>query len=66
MIKLHVEGMSCGGCARRITQAVGKVDANAQVHVDLDTKEVTITGHAAPEAYAAAIRQAGFTPRADG
>jgi copper chaperone CopZ len=39
---LHVTGMHCGGCAKRIERALAKVDGVRGVKVDLDTQKVEI------------------------
>lgn len=60
MTVFHVSGMTCGGCARSVTNAVKKVDADATVNVDLETKLVTIDTQAATALLAHAIKQAGY------
>ncbi len=66
MIELTVDGMSCGHCVGRVTQAVQGVDPVAKVDVDLASKRVTIDSGAAPEQLLAAIVAAGYpaTPAA--
>jgi Cu+-exporting ATPase len=39
---LHVTGMHCGGCARRIERALAKVQGVVGVKVDLPTAEVKV------------------------
>lgn len=39
---LHVTGMHCGGCARRIERALAKVDGVLGVKVDLPTAKVEV------------------------
>jgi copper chaperone CopZ len=31
-MEFHVEGMTCGGCARGVTRAIQAVDAHARVN----------------------------------
>jgi copper chaperone len=62
MLRYQVDDMSCGHCVQAITEAVKGVDANAEVKVDLAAKSVEVTTHAASEAVAGAIRDAGYTP----
>ena len=63
MLSFNVQDMTCGHCARAITQAVQAVDAQAQVRIDIPTHRVDITpGQADAERLAAAIREAGYTP----
>jgi copper chaperone CopZ len=60
MIELTVPGMSCGPCARAVTQAVHGVDPAANVDVDLPTKLVSIESDADIARIAAAIEAAGY------
>ncbi|HVL74585.1 MAG TPA: heavy-metal-associated domain-containing protein [Noviherbaspirillum sp.] len=60
MLELRVENMTCGGCARHVTQAVQSVDSNARVDVDLAGKKVRVETQADPEAVAAAIAEEGY------
>ena len=39
-----VNGMSCGGCAASVTNAIQGAAPGAQVSVDLDAKTVTVEG----------------------
>ncbi|MDC8014447.1 heavy-metal-associated domain-containing protein [Tahibacter soli] len=56
----RVEGMTCGGCARRVTRAVQALDANAAVAVDLARGTVEVGSTADATAVAAAIAAAGY------
>ena len=60
MVQFHVAGMTCGGCARSVTNAVKGVDAHANVDVDLATKIVAIDSKAEASAIADAIKAAGY------
>lgn len=60
-ITLHVDGMSCGHCKKRVEDAIAALGAKAEV--TLDTKEVAIE---APESLSddtisKAITDAGYT-----
>ena len=48
-----VLGMSCGGCANSVTNAIKDAAPGADVQVDLDAKSVTVNG-----ADAATVQQA--------
>ena len=63
MVEFSVLDMSCGHCASTITSAVKRVDAAAQVAIDLETKRVRIEGstHGARE-FEDSIRRSGYTP----
>ena len=52
--------MTCGGCARAVTNAVKSVDDTASVHVDLAPGRVTISfGVDAPKVQLA-LEEAGY------
>src|SRR4051812_47869889 len=55
-----VDGMTCGGCARAVTQAITGQAPDAKVSVDLPTGTVTVDGPVSAEAVKAAGEQAGF------
>lgn len=54
-----VSGMTCGGCATSITKALQSVDASAEVDVDLDKAEVSVSVLEAA-AVEQAVEDAGF------
>lgn len=64
MIAFEVNDMTCGRCVSAITQAVKRVDAAAEVSVDLPTRRVEIYASVADgNALQAAIQEAGYSPR---
>jgi copper chaperone len=57
----NVPAIHCARCAMSIREEVSEVDGVADVAVDLDTKVVTISGHALDDvALRAAIAEAGY------
>ena len=60
MIQFHVAGMTCGGCARSVTNAVKGIDAGASISIDLATRLVTVDSRADAAAIAGAIEAAGY------
>ena len=62
MLDLTIPDMTCGGCARGVTQAVKSIDPGAEVKIDLDTHKVQVTTSASAAAVKSAIAQAGFSP----
>ena len=58
----RVDGMTCQGCARSVTQALHglSTDASVQVVVDLDAKAVTVDGLDDERAIRQAVEEAGF------
>lgn len=61
MYQLTVEGMRCGGCARRVSKSIQGTDADANVTVDLETKQVRIDSTASLDSIQSAITQAGYS-----
>jgi copper chaperone CopZ len=56
-----VPGMSCGHCRVAVTEEVTEVEGVAQVDVDLETKQVTVSGTELDDAkLRAAIDEAGY------
>ena len=56
-----VPGMSCGHCRTAVTEEVSEVGGVADVDVDLDTKQVVVTGSDLDDAQIrAAIDEAGY------
>ncbi|MDO5653906.1 MAG: heavy-metal-associated domain-containing protein [Brachymonas sp.] len=63
MLTFNVQDMTCGHCARAITEAVQELDPSATVEVDINTKRVTVDKHrVGAEAIAKTITEAGYTP----
>jgi copper chaperone len=61
MIRLKVEKMGCGGCAKSVTGAVRAVEPGARVEVDLATKLVTVSAASVPaDRIAQAISATGY------
>ena len=59
-MKLHIEGMTCGGCARSVTATVKDVDPAATVEIDLPSKTVQIQSSQPLESFTKALEEAGF------
>lgn len=60
MTAFKVEKMSCDHCAKRVTQAVQKVEPTAKVTVDLKAARVDVDKVADAAKIAAAITAAGY------
>lgn len=60
MIDFKVQGMTCGGCVRGVTNALHRVDAEAVVNVDLPSKTVSVNSTADAQQLKQAIEKAGF------
>ncbi|RZG44686.1 MULTISPECIES: heavy-metal-associated domain-containing protein [Acinetobacter] len=59
-MKLLIENMTCGGCARGVTATIQDVDANAKVEVDLASKIVTVDTTASTDQITVALAEDGF------
>jgi copper chaperone len=64
MIEFSIPAISCGHCARAVTEAVHEVDPKAEVKVDIAAKQVQVQTEAARAALAAALSRAGYAPAA--
>lgn len=63
MVVLNVEGMSCQGCVRSVTNALTQLDPGAKVDVTLETGVVAVETARSRAELAAAIEAAGFDVR---
>ena len=63
-MQFHLDDMTCGGCARAVTKAIKTVDPDASVVADPPTRRVEVHTSAPEAKIAAALREAGFPPRA--
>ena len=64
MIRIKIEGMTCGHCTGAVEKALSKVPGvTAVTRVSLESGEAQIEGDAAPEQLIAAIEEEGFGAR---
>lgn len=59
-MKLHIESMTCGGCARSVTAAIKDVDPAATVDIDLPGRNVKIESSQPVESFTKALEDVGF------
>jgi copper chaperone len=59
-IELTLPDMSCGHCQRAVTAAVLRVDPQAQVKVDLQTKVVAIESAQPADAFKVTLAEEGY------
>lgn len=62
MMEFDIAAMSCGHCARTITETVQQIDPQAQVEVDLAHRKVTIDSTRDRAVLADALVEAGYPP----
>ena len=55
-----VHGMTCGGCAKSVTNAIQDAIPGTTVSVDLEAKQVTVEGAADDAKVEQAVGDAGF------
>ena len=63
-MKLHVENMTCGGCARSVSKTITLLDENAKVTADPASRTVTVQTTLAPADVLKALDAAGFPAQA--
>jgi copper chaperone len=61
MHEFKVEGMSCSGCVRSITNAIKLLDPQSEVSVDLKENSVKVNSEKAESEIEAVIENAGYT-----
>lgn len=62
MIQFSIPSMSCGHCAKAVTEAVQEVDPKAKVEVNLDTKLVQVSSTAERQKIIESLADAGYAP----
>lgn len=59
-MKLLIENMTCGGCARGVAATIQDIDPNAKVDVDLASKIVTVESSESIDKITEALEEDGF------
>jgi copper chaperone len=59
-MQLHIENMTCGGCARSVTKTIQSVDPTAVVEADPSARTVVVTTASPRAAIEAALIEAGY------
>ena len=57
----QVTGMTCGHCEKAVTQAIKRVDPQAQVQIDRAQNKVDVQSEQTRAALAQAIAEEGYT-----
>jgi copper chaperone/Cu+-exporting ATPase len=66
-IRLSIEGMHCGACERRVTNALAGVDGVRVDSVEVGSAQVKFdAAKTSPDEITAAVDRIGFTARVDG
>lgn len=66
MFQFTVPGMTCGGCARRVTNAILSVDPAAEIITDPPARDVRVTTSADEQALVTALAEAGYPAECKG
>jgi copper chaperone len=61
-VEFTLPDMSCGHCVRAVTAAVQRVDAGAQVSVDLPTRRLRIETSRPAQDFVAVLADEGYPP----
>ena len=64
MIELNLPTMTCDHCVRTVSQTVQRIDASAQVKVDLPAKIVRIESTHERQEFVRALSEEGYAPTA--
>ena len=62
MLDFQIPNMTCGHCARTVTEAVKAADPEAKVTIDLPTHKVQVETNAPREKVVAQLAEAGYQP----
>ena len=62
-ITLHVDGMTCDGCAARLERVLESLDGTERADVSFAESRATVFGSASRDAVAEAVQAAGFSVR---
>lgn len=59
-MKLFVENMTCGGCAKGVTASIKAVDEQATINIDIPAKLVSVETQAQQETLISALEEDGW------
>ncbi|CAM4322694.1 heavy-metal-associated domain-containing protein [Acinetobacter pragensis] len=59
-MKLRIDAMTCGGCARSVTATIKDVDPNAKVEIDVASKVVEVESVQDQQKILEALSEDGF------
>lgn len=59
-MKLRIDAMTCGGCARSVTATIKDVDPNAKVEIDVASKVVEVESAQDQQKILDALSEDGF------
>jgi len=62
-MQLHIENMTCGGCARTVTKVIQNMDPEAKIVTNPPIRKVDVQTSISLEQLSEALREAGFPPK---
>ncbi|MDH4981831.1 heavy metal-associated domain-containing protein [Hyphomicrobium sp. D-2] len=62
-MQIQIDNMTCGSCARHVTQAIKAVDAEAKVLIDVSARRATVETSATEQAVTSALAADGYEAR---
>jgi copper chaperone len=65
IMQLHIENMTCGGCAKAIARIVATLDPKASVDADVPARTVTIRTSVAKDDVERALAKGGWAVRSN-
>ncbi|CAI2408493.1 heavy-metal-associated domain-containing protein [Serratia liquefaciens] len=65
MHRFYIPNMTCGGCAKSVTQALLSIDAQAHIETDPAARQVKVDSAMDENDFLAALREAGYPARED-
>jgi copper chaperone len=60
MHQFHIPGMTCGGCLGVVTRAVQKLDPQAHIEGNLESRTIAVKSSKAEETLRTALQDAGY------
>ena len=60
MLRFHIPNMTCGGCAKSVTNALLSVDPQARIEADPPAREVRVHSAEDERAFLAVLIEAGY------
>ncbi len=60
MFEIEINGMTCGGCVKSITNSLQKIDTNAKIDISLEKQLARIETTLTQDKIIAAIEGSGF------
>lgn len=61
-MKLRIDNMTCGSCARSVTASIKELDQNAVVSIDVESKLVDVQTEISEYDLIEALTEDGFPP----